>query len=104
MHGAGHHRLLARLARRIEALVVGDPLDDVTEVSALIDPGETERVKAWIDEAVADGARVVVGGGVDADGVLAPEYTDDGVHLTPAGYAAWLSVLEPDLRRRLGVR
>ena len=32
--------------------MVGDPLDDATDVSALIDPGETERVKSWIDEAV----------------------------------------------------
>lgn len=37
----------------------------------------------------------------DRDGTLASDYTDDGVHLTAAGYAAWLSVLGPDLRRRL---
>ena len=37
----------------------------------------------------------------DQDGVLAPDNTDDGVHLTTAGYAAWLSVLGPDIRRRL---
>jgi lysophospholipase L1-like esterase len=37
----------------------------------------------------------------DQDGALAPDCTDDGVHLTAAGYAAWLSVLGPDIRRRL---
>ena len=40
----------------VEALVVGDPADDSTDVSALIDAGETERVTAWIEEAEAGGA------------------------------------------------
>ena len=43
-----------------------------TDVSALISPGDTERVKAWIDEAVEGGAKVVVGGDTTADGVLRP--------------------------------
>lgn len=37
----------------------------------------------------------------DQHGALAPDFTDDGVHLTATGYAAWLSVLGPDIRRRL---
>ena len=31
-------------------------MDDDTDVSALIDAGETERVHTWIDDAVAEGA------------------------------------------------
>ena len=45
-------RLRRRLVDQVGALVVGDPLDDATDVSALISPGDTERVSAWIDEAV----------------------------------------------------
>ena len=52
----------AALVARVEALVVGDPLDEATDVSALISPGETARVKAWIDDAVRDGARLATGG------------------------------------------
>ena len=52
----------AALVARVEALVVGDPLDEATDVSALISPGETARVTAWIDDAVRDGARLATGG------------------------------------------
>ena len=68
---------LARLGEAFGRLVVGDPLDDATQVSALIDQGETERVTSWIDEAVEGGARVVVGGQVGDDGVLRPTVLAD---------------------------
>ncbi len=60
------------LVAEVEALVVGDPSDDATDVSALIDAGETERVKGWIDEAIAQGADLRTGGDLDAEGVLRP--------------------------------
>ena len=61
-----------RLAGNVETLVVGDPADEATDVSALISSKERERVKSWIDEAVADGAKVVTGGDIGTDGVLRP--------------------------------
>ena len=48
----------AALAEHVRTLRVGDPLDDDTDVSALISTDETERVKSWIDDAVAEGAKV----------------------------------------------
>ena len=45
--------------------MVGDPMDEATDVSALISEGERDRVKAWVDEAVGAGATVVHGGEVD---------------------------------------
>jgi acyl-CoA reductase-like NAD-dependent aldehyde dehydrogenase len=65
------------LAERVSSLVVGDPLDEATEVSALISTGERDRVTSWIDEATAGGAKVVVGGEVRADGVLMPTVLTD---------------------------
>jgi acyl-CoA reductase-like NAD-dependent aldehyde dehydrogenase len=62
----------AALVDRVGQLRVGDPLDESTDVSALISRSERDRVVAWIDEAVAGGARVAVGGTVSDDGVLAP--------------------------------
>lgn len=59
------------LVAAVEALVVGDPADDATQVSALIDPDETERVCSWIDEAVASGAVVATGAEVE-DRILRP--------------------------------
>jgi acyl-CoA reductase-like NAD-dependent aldehyde dehydrogenase len=62
----------AALVKGVEGLVVGDPADDGTDVSALIDAGETERVKEWIEEAEAGGAKVATGGELTGDGVLRP--------------------------------
>ena len=59
------------LLPRVDALVVGDPLDEATDVSALISRGERDRVESWIDEAVAAGAKVAAGG-TERNGVLAP--------------------------------
>lgn len=68
---------VARLGEGFGRLVVGDPLDNATQVSALIDHGETERVSSWIGEAVEGGAHVVVGGQVGDDGVLRPTVLAD---------------------------
>jgi acyl-CoA reductase-like NAD-dependent aldehyde dehydrogenase len=54
----------AVLAKLVDELVVGDPLDDATDVSALISTDERDRVAAWIDEAVGQGATVAAGGDV----------------------------------------
>ena len=56
----------------VEGLVVGDPMDERTDVSALISTKERDRVTAWVDEAVAAGAEVLAGGKVREDGVLTP--------------------------------
>jgi acyl-CoA reductase-like NAD-dependent aldehyde dehydrogenase len=53
------------LVSQVESLRVGDPADEPTDVSALIDPGETERVVSWIDDAVAAGAKIACGGKVE---------------------------------------
>jgi acyl-CoA reductase-like NAD-dependent aldehyde dehydrogenase len=60
------------LTEAIKTLVVGDPLDEGTDVSALISHAERDRVLAWVREAEADGARVTTGGELSADGVLRP--------------------------------
>jgi len=60
------------LVGEVEALTVGDPSDDRTDVSALITRDETDRVRSWIDEAVAQGAELRTGGDVTAEHVLRP--------------------------------
>jgi acyl-CoA reductase-like NAD-dependent aldehyde dehydrogenase len=71
VHESIADRMLGDLVPLVEALVVGDPLDDATDVSSLISTGDTERVTSWIDEAVAEGATVACGGNV-RDGMLEP--------------------------------
>ncbi|HVY78050.1 MAG TPA: aldehyde dehydrogenase family protein [Solirubrobacterales bacterium] len=63
----------ARLVANAEALRVGDPLDSETDVGPLISAGDRDRVKEWIDEAVAAGAEPLTGGElVDEGRCLAP--------------------------------
>jgi acyl-CoA reductase-like NAD-dependent aldehyde dehydrogenase len=54
--------LVARFVPKVEALVVGDPLDDATDVGPLIDEGSRERVLEWIEEARTAGAEILTGG------------------------------------------
>jgi acyl-CoA reductase-like NAD-dependent aldehyde dehydrogenase len=62
-----------RFVANAEALRVGDPLDPETDVGPLISPGDRDRVKDWIDEAVVAGAELLTGGGlVDEGRCLAP--------------------------------
>ncbi len=67
-----HDDFVAALVDEVATLVVGPPLDESTDVSALISTGETERVAAWVAEAVAAGAKVAIGGEVGDDGILRP--------------------------------
>ncbi len=52
----------ARLVKHVEGLKVGDPLDPTVDVGPLIDHGSLERIAAWVDESVAQGAEVLCGG------------------------------------------
>ncbi|MFC4911308.1 aldehyde dehydrogenase family protein [Actinomadura gamaensis] len=53
---------LPKLADTVNALVTGDPWDDKTQVGPLVSEDAAERVEAWVNEAVASGAKVVAGG------------------------------------------
>ena len=64
---------IQRLKTNVESLKVGDPMDPDTDVGPLITRGDRDRVKEWVDEAVASGAELVTGGElVDEDRCLAP--------------------------------
>jgi acyl-CoA reductase-like NAD-dependent aldehyde dehydrogenase len=52
---------------RVEALQVGDPADDGTDVGPLIAPSERDRVLSWIEDATARGGRVLAGGTLEGD-------------------------------------
>jgi acyl-CoA reductase-like NAD-dependent aldehyde dehydrogenase len=54
--------LAARVVTAVEALNLGDPWDDATDVGPLIDEANAIRVEEWIAEAVAGGAKLLTGG------------------------------------------
>ncbi|MER5620366.1 aldehyde dehydrogenase family protein [Streptosporangium sp. NPDC002544] len=57
-----HDDFVARLVPAVEALVVGDPADEKTQVGPLVSVEAAERVEQWVGEAVAAGARLLTGG------------------------------------------
>ena len=62
-----------RLVDNVARLRVGDPLDEETDVGPLITPADRDRVKEWVEEAVAGGAELLAGGElVDEGRCLAP--------------------------------
>ena len=77
VHADVHDAFCDALVPLVEGLVVGPPLDEATDVSALISTSERDRVQAWVDEAVASGADVLAGGKVREDGVLVPTVLGD---------------------------
>ena len=62
VHQAVYDAFMEKLIPLVEALKVGDPLDETTDVASLINEDETERVKGWIQEAVDQGATLATGG------------------------------------------
>src|SRR6188508_1633546 len=67
---------IERFLPRVEALVVGDPADDATDVGPLIAASERDRVLAWIEEATSRGAQVLAGGMLDGE-LLRPTVVAD---------------------------
>ncbi|WP_153028422.1 aldehyde dehydrogenase family protein [Amycolatopsis sp. YIM 10] len=66
----------AKLLARLGEVVIGDPREETTRVSALIDERSTRRVLDWVDKAVAAGAKVLGGGGADG-GIVRPTVLAD---------------------------
>jgi acyl-CoA reductase-like NAD-dependent aldehyde dehydrogenase len=56
---------------RVEALKVGDPADEETDVGPVIDEDARERILEWIEEARAGGAKILAGG-EEQDGLIKP--------------------------------
>jgi acyl-CoA reductase-like NAD-dependent aldehyde dehydrogenase len=69
----------SRYTERVRALRAGDPLLIETEIGPLIQPREADRVLSWIEEAVAGGGKLLVGGER-----LSPTMLSPAVLLDPA--------------------
>ena len=67
-----HDVFVERFTAAVRALVVGDPLDDATQVGPLVDASAVAKVRAHVDDAVARGARVATGGTCEDGRFFAP--------------------------------
>ena len=75
VHRTVHDQFLTLLTAKAEALVVGDPNDDTTDVGPMINAAAVKRARELIDSTVAAGARLVTGGTGD-EHTLAPTILD----------------------------
>jgi acyl-CoA reductase-like NAD-dependent aldehyde dehydrogenase len=88
---SAYEDFVSRFVPKVEALNVGDPADEDTDVGPVIDDGARERIVSWIEEAKAGGARVLTGGDV-SEGILRPTVLAD---VTPDMKVSCLEVFGP---------
>jgi acyl-CoA reductase-like NAD-dependent aldehyde dehydrogenase len=67
---------LTKLTPKVEALSLGDPADEETDVGPVIDEDARKRIVEWIEEARSRGARVLTGGGLEG-GLIQPTLIAD---------------------------
>ena len=58
---------VAEFVPKVQALTVGDPADEETDVGPVIDEDARERILEWIDEARSAGAEVLAGGELEGE-------------------------------------
>ena len=89
---AAYDEFLASFLPKVEALRVGDPADDATDVGPVIDSDSKERILEWIAEAKDQGATVLAGGETTEEGLIAPTVLGD---VTPEMKVSCLEVFGP---------
>ena len=67
VHDKVYDAFARELVGRVEALAVGDPLDEATDVGPVIDGANADRIAEWLEEAKAAGATVLTGGERDGN-------------------------------------
>jgi acyl-CoA reductase-like NAD-dependent aldehyde dehydrogenase len=62
IHKDVFEKFVAGFIEGVKALKYGDPKDPATDVSVMIDQANADRVEAWVNEAVKQGAKILCGG------------------------------------------
>lgn len=65
-------RFATQLAMKASGLVVGDPMQNETDIGPLIRPAELDRVHEWVLEAIDGGGQLLTGGEKLTDTLYAP--------------------------------
>lgn len=64
IHEDIYEKFRSHLVAATAALKSGDPHDEQVFIGPMISQGEAQRLKTWIDQATAGGARLLCGGGL----------------------------------------
>lgn len=71
VHKSLYEKFVERFVSRTKQLVIGSPLDEDTNITAVISKKSLERLKIWLDEAVKEGAKIECGGKAEGN-ILEP--------------------------------
>lgn len=72
VHASRYNEFAVRFKEATEKLIVGNPLSEHTDMSAMISIKEAERMQEWVHSAVAQGSVVLTGGTTISPGVFPP--------------------------------
>ena len=62
-----YDEFVSALLPKVEALTLGDPADEETDVGPVIDEDARNRILEWVDEARSGGAEILTGGDLDGE-------------------------------------
>ncbi|OGS01082.1 MAG: aldehyde dehydrogenase [Elusimicrobia bacterium RIFCSPLOWO2_12_FULL_59_9] len=65
VHESLKNSFTQELLNLVQGLKVGDPMDPAVDVGPMIDAASAQKTKAWLEEAVKEGAKILCGGGVN---------------------------------------
>ena len=74
LHESIYDSFLGRLTGKLAQLKVGDPLDEATDMGAIINRKQFDRVCSYIEDGLKTGAHAVIGGLPPKEGPLASGY------------------------------
>ncbi|MGL3606301.1 betaine-aldehyde dehydrogenase [Rhizobium sp. G187] len=81
VHKAIKETFLSRLKARTEAILIGDPQDEATQMGPMVSLAQREKVLSYIDKGKAEGATLVTGGGIPNS------VTGEGFYIQPTVFA-----------------
>lgn len=58
-----YEEFVDNLIPRVRDLILGDPLNEKTDIGPMIDLAAAKRLEGWVQEAIAGGAQILLGGG-----------------------------------------
>ncbi|MDF2683098.1 MAG: gabD [Brevibacillus sp.] len=77
VHASKFDEFAEKFTEAAQRLVIGDPLDEATDMSALIAPKEVARMEDWVSQAVARGAKILTGGKAISERLYPPTILTD---------------------------
>jgi len=62
IHRTRFEEFSTKLVEQVQAMKIGDPLDESTDLGPMIDDKAAQRTEEWVNQAVEEGAHILTGG------------------------------------------